>query len=341
MISVSLASFAYIFFTQTFSSVTDTGTEAVEQMTTNLLANMKIDAANEDSTDVYVRNTGKVDVDNLIVYVNGVIDNGASYPPSISPGDLEAITLSSSLNAGDVVKVTSGQGAIAIKSVPGGSGSSGGPGPSCGDGNCDPGECGADCPDCSVSDCCPNGNCDPMESPVSCPADCSIVYFDWGITTSFSSSTETPDMRCMHGQAPSLSNMRITSVSLRFSGAGTNAGAVAIYFGGSFGDATGATRQRQVLSQTVSAGWNTFTFSELNWPANTVTWICWKRSGSGTGVYYSSSSSDNGDFFSSSTIGRYNNGAYGNDPTANFPLSLSGGSFQPFWYSIYLTYYQA
>jgi FlaG/FlaF family flagellin (archaellin) len=118
LISISLASFGYLFFTQTFSSVTETGSEAVEHMTTNLLAGMKIDSAIEGNDYFNVRNTGKVDVSGFAVYVNDVIDNSASADKDpLPPGEVATITLSSNLNADDIVKVTSSEGSIAIKSI--------------------------------------------------------------------------------------------------------------------------------------------------------------------------------------------------------------------------------
>jgi FlaG/FlaF family flagellin (archaellin) len=113
MISVSLASFAYVFFTQMVTATTETGSEAVEQISTSLLAGMKIDSLT--SNTIYIRNTGKVNLTQFSVYVNDV-QASSSAPSSISPGAVEPIALSSSLNSGDIVKVTSGQGAIAIKS---------------------------------------------------------------------------------------------------------------------------------------------------------------------------------------------------------------------------------
>jgi len=117
MISVSMASFGYIFFTQMMSETTQSGTEAVEQVSISLLAGMKIDSLSTNK--VYIRNTGKVDLSQFAVFVNDNIDNGAvANPATLVPGSITTITLSSNLNANDVVKVTSGQGAVAIKSVP-------------------------------------------------------------------------------------------------------------------------------------------------------------------------------------------------------------------------------
>ena len=164
MISVSLTSFAYIFFTQTFSSVAETGSETMEHMTTSMLANMKIDSISEDTDRVYIRNTGKTDLTQFYVYVNDVPDSGASGPSSVVAGDTGEIVLSVDIVPGDVIKVTTSEGAIAIKSVPGGSGSGGGA--ICGDGNCDPGEDCSWCSDCACGSGfnCVGGTCVPAAS---------------------------------------------------------------------------------------------------------------------------------------------------------------------------------
>jgi hypothetical protein len=199
MISVSLASFGYIFFTRTFSSVADTGSETVEQMTTSMLANMKIDSVTPDDHYVYVRNTGSIDLGQFAVYVNDVVDSGASAnPATISPGKIATITLSQDLNDGDVVKVSSDHGAIAILSVPGGSSGT----------TCSPNGCNGNCPSgCSVSqdpDCgCSNGDgccglgctssndndcavsCVPNGCNGNCPAGCTV--------------SQDPDCGCSNG----------------------------------------------------------------------------------------------------------------------------------------------
>ena len=150
MISVSLASFGYIFFTHTFTSITETGSEVVEQVSTSMLAGMKIDSLSESTNDVFVRNTGKTNLTQFSVYVNDIIDSSISVDiEPLSPGQIATITLSSTLNPGDVVKVTPGEGAIAIKSVPGGS-SGGSGGSTCPDGTCSSGEnCPADAGACT------------------------------------------------------------------------------------------------------------------------------------------------------------------------------------------------
>jgi hypothetical protein len=287
MVGASLASFTYIFFTGVMSETTEAGSETAERVSTSLLAEMKIESIDSASEIVDVSNTGKVNLTSFNVFVNGVLDSAAvANPSTLMPGAVSQIVLGIDLNSGDIVKVTTAQGATALKSVP------------------------------SIG----------------------ITYVQWGITTSgFTSFSTHTSVRCMGGQAPSSSNMKIESLHIRFSDSAT--GAMAIYFGGTESSPSGAIKQAEVINQAVSAGWNTFTLaSELDWPASQVTWICWKRSGTG-GVYYSDSSTDAGDFYSSH--GRHDAGSGSGGPDQPFSNTLGAASFTNYWYSAYLTYYQA
>lgn len=117
-ISVSLASSAYIFFGNAVSETTEIGDNVAEQTSTSLLSKIKIDSI--EGNIVSVKNTGKVNVTQFAVFINEVLDSGATPSTDpLAPGKAATITLSSSLNPGDVVKVTTGQGAISIKSMPG------------------------------------------------------------------------------------------------------------------------------------------------------------------------------------------------------------------------------
>lgn len=154
---------------------------------------------------------------------------------------------------------------------------------------------------------------------------------NWGITTSAFGSSSSATVRCMGGTSPPDANMQFNSIDLRVSAAGN--AAIGVYFGGSQGSTAGATKQFEILNQGVSAGWNTFTAPEgISWPANTTTWLCWNSDG--PAIYYSSSSGDSGDFYS--THGRHNQGGGGN-PSTTFPSTLSQ-SFSNFWYSVNANY---
>ena len=88
-----------------------------EQSASNLLSEMKIASISDDI--VSVKNTGKTSLTNFEVYVNNIVVSSSADPPSITPGSITNITLSSTPDPGDVIKVTSAQGAFAIKAVPG------------------------------------------------------------------------------------------------------------------------------------------------------------------------------------------------------------------------------
>jgi FlaG/FlaF family flagellin (archaellin) len=112
MISVSLAGFAYVFITTTASTTMETGTEMIEQTTSTILAQMKIDSVSDNR--VYVRNTGKVDLTGFSVYVNDKKVN-ISAPSSIAPGAIGSITMYSFISKDDSIKVTSGGGTTAVQ----------------------------------------------------------------------------------------------------------------------------------------------------------------------------------------------------------------------------------
>lgn len=118
MISVSLAGFGYMFFTTMFSTLTTEGEEVLSTTVERMLAQMKIESISGQS--IYVRNTGKINLTNFNVYVE---NNLAAIDPTsdnyIDPGDIGNLTLTSpSLSSGNVVKVTSSQGATAVQTVP-------------------------------------------------------------------------------------------------------------------------------------------------------------------------------------------------------------------------------
>lgn len=175
-----------------------------------------------------------------------------------------------------------------------------------------------------------------MDENAECWIDNVLIMNAWGEPSGFSPTGRSnhATVRCMGGQAPNLPNMKIRSLNIRANNTGT--GAMAIYFGGTENNPSGATRQAEVINQLIYAGWNTFTLSpDLDWPANQITWVCWKRSGAAF-VYYSTTSSPTTDFFTSH--GRHDDG--GGNPTVSFANSLGAASFGNYWYEAYLTYYQ-
>ncbi|MFH1473879.1 MAG: hypothetical protein ABIE55_03205 [Candidatus Aenigmatarchaeota archaeon] len=114
MIGISLVSSMYIFFTEVIATSTDAGTETAEHISSSLMAEMKIDSLTTAGI-VTIKNTGKVQLTNFNVFVNGAMEATSSI--TIMPGDSDDIDVGPLLT-GDIVKVTSSEGAAAISSVP-------------------------------------------------------------------------------------------------------------------------------------------------------------------------------------------------------------------------------
>ena len=163
MISISLTTLSYIFLSGTVSTTTATSSQAAQRLTSSLLAEMKIESFDVINDVVYVKNSGRVNITEFHVYVNDILDNGATpNPDTIGPGEVTSISLTS-LDPGDSVKVSSSNNLLVIRVVPGGV-------PSCGDGSCDVagGECNS-CPgECTLNDCCTEFN--PLGDPSCNPA---------------------------------------------------------------------------------------------------------------------------------------------------------------------------
>ncbi len=156
---------------------------------------------------------------------------------------------------------------------------------------------------------------------------------NWGITSSgFTASSTHTNYRYMGGMSPNIEGMTITHLWIRMSGAGTVA--IGIWTGGTLDDPTGAIKRTEAYNVPVSSGWNRIDVPDYSLPANTVTWIGWAHSAS---VYYSSSSSDSGDFQSGQ--GRWSQNSPSNaDETSSMPNSPTTGSFSNNWFAVYAEY---
>jgi hypothetical protein len=156
---------------------------------------------------------------------------------------------------------------------------------------------------------------------------------DWGInSSSFSSSFNPTNYRYMGGTSPDIMNMTVTKLFIRTTGSGTVA--IALYTGGSLDDPTGAVKRTEVFNVTVSAGWNEIDVPDYDWQNNTVTWIGFAIN---TGIYYSTGSSDAGDF--QTVRGRWSQTNPGDaDETSAMPLNPGAGSFSDYWYAVYAEY---
>ena len=119
LISVSLVGLGYIFFTEILTTVTTTGEESISQTVVSMLARMTIESVTAGNPgNIYVRNTGKVNLTNFAVYVDDVRDPSATAPGLLMPGDVGTITTSGALTSNQVVKITTAEGLNVIESVP-------------------------------------------------------------------------------------------------------------------------------------------------------------------------------------------------------------------------------
>ena len=121
MIAISLAGLGYVTFTTFFSKITTSSEQAISSTLTTMLAQMKIESLTNTSgtTRVWIRNTGKVDLTNFSAYVN---DAYASIQKptgdKISPGTVSDLNITSiDPNTGDIIKITTAQGAIAMQAL--------------------------------------------------------------------------------------------------------------------------------------------------------------------------------------------------------------------------------
>ncbi|NWG11218.1 hypothetical protein HXY33_05670 [Candidatus Bathyarchaeota archaeon] len=175
----------------------------------------------------------------------------------------------------------------------------------------------------------PDSNYDTLEE-----GNINATVDSWGITSSsFTSTLIHTNYRYMGGTSPSIDNMTVTRLHLRYSGTGTVA--IALYTGGTLTDPSGAVKRTEAYNVTVSSGWNTIDVSDYSWPKNTVTWIGWAHAGGS--VYYSTSSADAGEFQSARGRWSQNTPADANEASP-MPTNPSAGAFANYWYAMYIEY---
>jgi hypothetical protein len=118
LISVALTGLGYLFFTEVLTSVTTAGEESISQSVTSMLSQMRIESLTAGTPgNIYIRNTGKVNLTDFTVYVNDGLEVPSTPLPSLAPGSVGTIGMPS-LSSGQIVKVTAAQGATARESVP-------------------------------------------------------------------------------------------------------------------------------------------------------------------------------------------------------------------------------
>lgn len=122
MIGLSITGLGYVTFTTLFSKITTSSEQAISNTLSNMLAQMKIEAVSQSGTDtmVYIRNNGKVDLTNFVAYVNDALATyNAPTGDKIIPGDVKSLKITSPVYAsGNIIKITTAQGAIGIQAAP-------------------------------------------------------------------------------------------------------------------------------------------------------------------------------------------------------------------------------
>jgi len=126
MIAVSITGLGYVTFSTFFSKITTSSESAISSTLTTMLAQMKIESitniSDNSKTMIYIRNVGKVDLTSFSAYYNDTFVPSASLQKptgdKIAPGEVASLNISLGLAPGTVIKVTTGQGAIAIQSKP-------------------------------------------------------------------------------------------------------------------------------------------------------------------------------------------------------------------------------
>ncbi|MBR9682412.1 MAG: hypothetical protein GOV02_01940 [Candidatus Aenigmarchaeota archaeon] len=85
MITVALAAMSYVWFTNIFETLTESGTSAIDRTGQQLQASFSIESArylSGNSTSVSIRNTGitTIDLDDVAFYLNGIPSSVISGP---------------------------------------------------------------------------------------------------------------------------------------------------------------------------------------------------------------------------------------------------------------------
>ena len=124
MIALSLTGLGYVTFTTFFSKITTSTEGAISQTLTTMLAQMKIESIVKSNVIiVYVRNTGKVDLTNFSAYIDDAytqIQFGTPSGGKIVPGNVTNINITntSRVDTGDIIKLTTAQGTMAMQAAP-------------------------------------------------------------------------------------------------------------------------------------------------------------------------------------------------------------------------------
>jgi len=118
VIALALFSMGYIFSTDVLSDILTSTEETLGIQTLRGLAEITIVSINLTANNISIQNTGKVNVSKFNAYVENVLTSSSSSTDIAMPGEFININIGNPLNPGDLVKITTAEGAYAIIAIP-------------------------------------------------------------------------------------------------------------------------------------------------------------------------------------------------------------------------------
>ena len=109
LILVALASIAYVWFTTVFTKLSESAANQTGIVSGNLKASMVMESENDHQ--IFVRNTGNVDLSGFNVYFNDVLASPTLDKQTVKPSEILTITFSNYLGeeGGNKIKITNAQ----------------------------------------------------------------------------------------------------------------------------------------------------------------------------------------------------------------------------------------
>lgn len=157
---------------------------------------------------------------------------------------------------------------------------------------------------------------------------------NWGDTTGEGTTSAQSTARYMGGMSPNISGMTIREIWAYYSGTGTLR--LGIYQGGALDNPVGASLVWDAATVAISGtNWYSISGGSASLDPNAVTWIGFKSTD--TDFVYETSW-DSGSGFQSA-LGRWESTSETADPGNAWSSAIpSGGSFNTYWYDLYIVY---
>jgi hypothetical protein len=167
----------------------------------------------------------------------------------------------------------------------------------------------------------------------------------WGDATAFDSTTQVAHARAMGGLSPRDRDTVLLSASVLVPQNAGGSVRLAVYAGGSLEHGPHAGDHARLLhdfgpTPEGQSGWLTLKHpgDGVRVPANTVLWLAWKGAGGTANIAYQDRRDPGSDF--QATRGRWDSKAITADAGTPWPAEWpddADGSFDPYWYSCFLT----